>query len=103
MKKTFIPFGLGILIALGVIVPEKSFAQDSKKKPEVAVKDSVPAKKEEKNRNVMLNADSNSGPRAVNIGLPFQDMLILENDVPVTIGYYPQTPIANWRYVSSIG
>jgi hypothetical protein len=103
MKKTFIPFGLGILIALGAVLPEKSFAQDLKKKSEVAVKDSVPAKKEEKNRNVMLNADSNSGPRAVNIGLPFQDMLILENDVPVTIGYYPQTPIANWRYDSSIG
>ena len=103
MRKTFIPIGLGMLIALGALVPEKSFAQNSKSKPEVAVKDSIPAKKEEKNRNVMLNADSNSGPRAVNIGLPFQDMLILENDVPVCYGYYPQTPIANWRYDATMG
>ena len=40
--------------------------------------------KEEKNRNVMLSAESNSTPRQVNIGLPFQgDIIILENDIPV--------------------
>ena len=104
MRKTFIPLGLGILIALGVVLPERSFAQGSKMKPEVAAKDSVaPNKKEEKNRHEMLSADSNAGPRDVNIGLPFQDMVILENGVPVTYNYYPQTPISDWRYDASIG
>lgn len=50
------------------------------------VKDSLPAvvksetlskSKEEKNRNVMLNADGNTGPRNVNIGLPFQGDIII--------------------------
>jgi hypothetical protein len=105
MKKSIIPFGLGLLLAVGALLPEKSYAQEATKKPVATiVKDSVvPAKKEEKNRNVMLNADSNSGPRAVNIGLPFQDMLILQNGVPVTNGYYPQTPISNWRYDATMG
>jgi hypothetical protein len=104
MKKSIIPFGLGLLLTIGALLPQKSYSQDVKKKPTATVKDSiVPAKKEEKNRNVMLNADSNSGPRAVNIGLPFQDMLILQNGVPVTNGYYPQTPISNWRYDATMG
>ena len=49
--------------------------------------DSLPNKKEEKNRNVMLNAENNSGPRSVNFGLPFGgDIVILENDVNVPAG-----------------
>ncbi len=105
MKKSIIPFGLGLLLTVGALLPEKSYSQEATKKPVAkTVKDTVVAtQKEEKNRNVMLNADSNSGPRAVNIGLPFQDMLILQNAVPVTNGYYPQTPISNWRYDATMG
>ena len=52
-------------------------------------KDSLEMKKKlpdtEENRNVMLNASSNSGPREVNIGLPSSvgGITVLENDLPV--------------------
>ena len=54
---------------------------DSIKKIKVVDSDS----KEEKNRNVMLNAANNSGPRDVNIGLPSTvgGITIQENDLPV--------------------
>ncbi|KQB42853.1 TonB-dependent receptor [Flavobacterium daejeonense] len=59
--------------------------------------------KDEKNRNVMLNADGNTGPRNVNIGLPFQgDIIILENDVPVVYTFMPQIPTTVWRYDNSL-
>lgn len=60
-------------------------------------------KKEEKNRNVMLNADSNIGPRNVNIGLPFTgDVVILENDLPVVYYFYPTIPTTSWRMDNSL-
>lgn len=60
--------------------------------------------KEEKNRNVMLNAENNTGPRRVNVGLPFtSDVLILENDVPIVYNFYPTIPTTVWRYDNSIG
>ncbi len=60
-------------------------------------------KKEEKNRNVMLNAESNTSPRSVNIGLPFRgDILILENDVPVVYWFWPTMPTVVWRYDNSL-
>lgn len=105
MRKTFIPIGLGMLIALGALLPQKSSAQDSKKKPGVAVVDTTEViKKEVKNRNVMLNAqDQSAGPRTVNIGLPFADFLLLENDLPVTYNYFPHIPLYSWKYDSSLG
>lgn len=64
---------------------------------------SISSSKEEKNRNVMLNADGNTGPRNVNIGLPFQgDIIILENDIPVVYNFYPQIPTTVWRYDNSL-
>ncbi|WP_162927044.1 hypothetical protein [Flavobacterium psychrotrophum] len=52
----------------------------------------------------MLNADSNNGPRNVNIGLPFQgDIIILENDLPVVYTFQPQIPTTVWRYDNSLG
>lgn len=67
-------------------------------------RDTLVKSKEEKNRNVMLNADGNTGPRNVNIGLPFQgDIIILENDIPVVYTFYPQIPTTVWRYDNSIG
>jgi len=106
MRKTFIPLGLGMLIAFGALLPTESYSQNAKSKSQnTEVKDSlVVNKKEEKNRNVMLNADAASGPRQVNIGLPFLgDILILENDIPVVYTFYPQIPTTIWKYDSSIG
>ena len=60
-------------------------------------------KKEEKNRNVMKNAESSTSPRSVNIGLPFRgDILILENDVPVVYWFWPTVPTVAWRYDNSL-
>jgi hypothetical protein len=60
--------------------------------------------KEEKNRNVMLSAESSTSPRQLNIGLPFAgDILILENDIPVVYTFWTQMPTTAWRYDSSIG
>ncbi|QIH35965.1 hypothetical protein [Sphingobacterium sp. DR205] len=51
----------------------------------------------------MLNAESNSQPRQVNIGLPFNgDILILENDVPVVYSFWPTIPTTAWRYDNSL-
>jgi hypothetical protein len=62
------------------------------------------SKKEEKNRNVMLNADAATGPRSVNIGLPFQgDVVIAENGVPVVYSFFPTSPLFAWNYDSSLG
>lgn len=105
MKNKIIPFGIRILIAIAAILPEQVCAQDSKDKSElISVKDSIVAnKKEEKNRNVMLNADNSSGPRSVNIGLPFNgDIIILENEVPVVYWFWPTIPTVAWRYDSSL-
>lgn len=59
--------------------------------------------KEEKNRNVMLNAEGNQGPRNVNIGLPFTgDIIILENDIPVVYYFWPTVPTFAWRNGTSL-
>jgi len=53
----------------------------------------------EDNRNVMLNASSNSGPREVNIGLPSSvgGITVLENDLPVVYYFWPELPTRTWR------
>jgi hypothetical protein len=62
------------------------------------------SKKEEKNRNVMLNADAATGPRSVNIGLPFAgDIVIAENGVPVVYSFFPTSPLFAWNYDNSLG
>lgn len=59
--------------------------------------------KEEKNRNVMLNAENSTGPRTVNIGLPFRgDLIIAENSVPVVYYFFPTNPMAAWRNDNSL-
>ncbi|MCC9169071.1 hypothetical protein [Pontibacter harenae] len=57
------------------------------------------ATKEEKNRNVMLNAANNTGPREVNIGLPTSvgGITIQENDLPVVYYFWPELPNRTWR------
>ncbi|GAA4320153.1 TonB-dependent receptor [Mucilaginibacter gynuensis] len=67
-------------------------------------KTKAPAKEEE-NRNVMLNAASNTGPREVNIGLPSNvgGITILENDMPVVHFFWPELPTTSWRQSNSLG
>lgn len=68
------------------------------------VKAGVKISKEEKNRNVMLNAESSTAPRTVNIGIPISgDLVIQENDAPVVYYFYPTIPTAAWRRDNSIG
>jgi len=61
-------------------------------------------KKEEKNRNEMLNASSPSQPRQINIGIPAGgDLLIMENGVPGVYSFFPQIVTSVWKYDSNIG
>jgi len=106
MRKTFIPIGLGMLMALGALLPNQSYAQATKSKSEITVKADtlVVNKKEEKNRNEMQNASSPTQPRQINTGIPpGGDILILENDVPVIYQFYPQIVTSDWKYDASIG
>eukprot|EP01029_Cantina_marsupialis_P032248 TRINITY_DN966_c1_g1_i1.p6 TRINITY_DN966_c1_g1~~TRINITY_DN966_c1_g1_i1.p6 ORF type:complete len:772 (-),score=121.49 TRINITY_DN966_c1_g1_i1:38599-40914(-) len=81
----------------------------AQEKSEMTASDTIQVKskafsKEEKNRNVMLNAENNAGPREVNIGLPFTgDVTILENGNTVVGSFWPQNPLSVWRYDKSIG
>jgi hypothetical protein len=54
--------------------------------------------------NVMLNASSENGPRAVNIGLPASvgGTTILENGLPVTYDFMGQSPTSVWRQDAGI-
>ena len=88
-------FVLSIFLLSGVNAQEQN---DSTKVSSVSA-----SSKEEKNRNVMLNAESANSPRDVNIGLPFQgDIVILENDVPVVYYFYPTFPTSAWRVDNSL-
>jgi hypothetical protein len=54
--------------------------------------------------NVMLNASSDNGPRAVNIGLPASvgGTVVLENGLPVTYDFMGQSPTTLWRQDAGI-
>lgn len=93
---------LGVLFAFSV--SGNVFSQTKSDSTEVKTsKNNVKIKKEEENRNVMLNAENNTGPRSVNIGLPFRgDITILENGVPVVQSFFPTLPTATWRYDNSL-
>lgn len=70
-------------------------------KDTLKAKASVPAKSD---RNVMLNAESSTSPRTINIGIPISgDLVIEENDVPVVYYFYPTIPTAAWRNDQSMG
>lgn len=94
---------ISVLILLG------SWSAGAQKKSNKTVSDTTQVKskafsKEEKNRNVMLNAENNAGPREVNIGLPFTgDVTILENGNTVVGSFWPQNPLSVWRYDKSLG
>lgn len=59
----------------------------------------------EEDRNVMLNAANNTGPREVNIGLPASvgGILIFENQMPVVHAFWPELPNRAWRQSVSLG
>lgn len=65
----------------------------------------VAEQKDESNRNVMLNASNNNGPREVNVGLPSTvgGTTILENDLPVVYTFWPELPNRTWRGSVSLG
>lgn len=50
-------------------------------------------------RNVMLNAEDNTSPREINIGLPASTwgINIMEDDLPVVYRGYPEAPNKTWR------
>lgn len=87
--------------ACAMFYPKAGFSQEKNDaKPAI---DTIIASKGEKNRNEMLNAENSTGPRNVNIGLPFGgDIVILENDVPVVYYFYPTLPTAAWRNGTSL-
>ena len=61
-------------------------------------KDSIPSTREEKNRNVMLNAKNDREPRQISIGLPAQFAAdIFEDGLPVAELYWPIMPSTTWR------
>lgn len=54
--------------------------------------------KEEKNRNVMLNASSSNQPRQISIGLPEGEAVdIFEDGTPVSYLFWPDYPYYSWR------
>ncbi|MBK5720742.1 hypothetical protein JGH11_07640 [Dysgonomonas sp. Marseille-P4677] len=67
----------------------------------VQTKDSTKVVQSEQkaDRNVMLNASSNTGPRDVNIGLPASvgGTTVQENGLPVVFFFWPEFPTAAWR------
>lgn len=56
-------------------------------------------KKLESDRNVMLNAEDNTSPREINVGLPASvgGMTIMEDNLPVVYYYWPDMPNRLWR------
>lgn len=89
--------------ALALFYSKDGFSQEKIEIVKVAVKDTVKVTRGEKNRNEMLNAENSTGPRNVNIGLPFGgDIIILENDVPVVYYFFPTIPTASWRNGTSL-
>lgn len=98
-------------ICLAFYPASEAFSQDDKKqqKPADTIKTTTKIvetdTKEEKNRNVMLNAANNTGPRDVNIGLPSTvgGITIQENDLPVVYYFWPELPNRTWRQSKSLG
>ena len=90
-------------LVLSVVLATSFMTAQTQKTDSALVKKSS---KEESNRNVMLNASDDTGPRQISIGLPVvnpSDVIILENDLPVVYHYWPHFPNTHWRADSSLG
>ena len=80
------------LLSAVMLVPTTALAQTEAKT------DSVPSTREERNRNVMLNASNDREPRKISIGLPAQFASdIFEDGLPVSELYWPVMPYTTWR------
>ncbi len=104
------PDKLRLMLGIALSISLFSYGQDTNKSVHEKTSDTLNIKtsnskdRDTKNRNVMLNAGANVGPRNVNIGLPFDgDIAILENGLPVVNTFWPQNPLTVWRYDNSIG
>ncbi|MGX8683352.1 MAG: 2,6-beta-D-fructofuranosidase, partial [Bacteroidales bacterium] len=85
------------MLAAVLLLPTSLFAQ------QVAKNDTVPSTREEKNRNVMLNAKNDREPRQISIGLPAQFAAdIFEDGLPVAELYWPIMPFTTWRNTLSL-
>ena len=88
MKNTLSIF----LLSAVMLFPTTALAQTEAKT------DSVPSTREERNRNVMLNASNDREPRKISIGLPAQFASdIFEDGLPVSELYWPVMPYTTWR------
>lgn len=93
-----------LLLTILMIYSNASYAQDRRREivavdtTEIAVIDQT------NDRNVMLNAANNTGPRDVNIGLPASvgGTTVLENGLPVVYFYWPEIPTKSWRQDATI-
>lgn len=80
-----------IVIYIIVFMPVFLFAQD------VIEKDTIINNKEEKGRNVMLNASATDQPRQINVGLPgTKSATIFEDGIPVSYFFWPDMPFYSW-------
>lgn len=79
------------LLLMGALMPAGTTAQ------EIIKKDSMVNTKEEKNRNVMLNASATDQPRQINVGLPgTRSATIFEDGIPVSYFFWPDMPFYSW-------
>ncbi len=91
--------GIGLLLLLFFSI----LGLSAQEKNDSTIVDVSASSKTEKNRNVMLNAESATEPRDVNIGLPFRgDIVILENGVPVVYSFWPTIPTFAWNVDNSL-
>lgn len=77
-------------------------AQNAK---DVQPKDSVKVVADDgKDRNVMLNAQDNVGPRSINVGLPATvgGTNIFQNGMPVSYHFWPEMPTTVWRQDATV-
>lgn len=80
-----------IIICLATLLPVSLSAQD------IIEKDTVMNNKEEKNRNVTLNASVTDQPRQINVGLPgTRSASIFEDGIPVSYFFCPDMPYYSW-------
>ena len=90
-KKFYFASRINALLLVALVSATATYAQETKSSP-----------KEEKNRNVMLNAASANGPREIQIGLPSADVNVLENGLPITYATNLHSVNANWRSDASL-
>ncbi len=95
MKKNIIVIIVGLFISVSMMAQNESLKDSTK----------VEGKTEKKSdRNLMLNAESNSQPRSVNIGLPGNvgGITIYENGLPLVYYGWPELPYFSWASDASI-